>query len=230
MERKYHVTRETHPTILGVYRIIALMDIPEKNVRKGDLGGFVGNEANLSQYGSAWVAEEAVACGNSYVSGDSLIRGKTIVMECAVVRDEALIDGECLIGGQSRIRGRSTLRGRLFVGGTADITLAIGQTSTLGPIGTSRVSISGWRTLRGEYEFAINRVVYGNYTTMLSDLAKIAKTDGELRMLQTTARLCRQSIGCHTVTTADKSILSSHRHWDRDGSGYDIPILHKRAV
>ena len=42
------------------------------NVSKGDLGGWVEKEENLSQEGNAWVF------GNIYVSGDAWLYGNTM--------------------------------------------------------------------------------------------------------------------------------------------------------
>ena len=44
----YHIT---------CYRIRALRDIPQQNVKAGDLGGYVEGEHNLSQDGDAWIRD-----------------------------------------------------------------------------------------------------------------------------------------------------------------------------
>ena len=65
-ERKYRLTEETI-TVFGrtLYRIQATENIPSRYVDKGDLGGFIEKEANLS--GNAWVFGNAEVSGNAWV-------------------------------------------------------------------------------------------------------------------------------------------------------------------
>lgn len=66
--KKYRLTEET--TKVGnrtLYRIQALRDFG--NVTKGDIGGYIESEKNLSQDGNAWVY------GNARVSGDARVYG-----------------------------------------------------------------------------------------------------------------------------------------------------------
>ena len=66
MEKKYKLTNE----IINVdgytfYRIEALRDFSD--VKKGDKGGFVENEENLSQNGDCWVYNNAKVFDNAKV-------------------------------------------------------------------------------------------------------------------------------------------------------------------
>ena len=49
-------------------RIRALRDIPEFNVKIGDLGGYLEKEANLSVQGTCWVSDKAQVSGGARVS------------------------------------------------------------------------------------------------------------------------------------------------------------------
>ena len=66
MEKKYKLTDETiqHRGIT-LYRIEALRDFG--NIKKGEKGGFIGSEVNLSQYGDCWVYGNAAVWGNAEV-------------------------------------------------------------------------------------------------------------------------------------------------------------------
>ena len=71
-EKKYELTDETievNGKIL--HRIKSLKDF--NNVKKGDLGGCVENEGNLSQKGNCWIYDNAIVYDNAYVSGDACI-------------------------------------------------------------------------------------------------------------------------------------------------------------
>lgn len=56
-------------SLQGIY---ALRDIPEYDVKKGDLGGFVQHSGNLSHAGSAWVADNAMVMGGGFVASGIL--------------------------------------------------------------------------------------------------------------------------------------------------------------
>ena len=62
--KKYELTDETIDVSgTTLHRIKALKDFG--NVKKGELGGYVESERNLSQEGNCWV------CGNAKVCGDA---------------------------------------------------------------------------------------------------------------------------------------------------------------
>ncbi len=64
MERKYILTDETIEVDgQTLYRIEAVRDFGD--VKKGDKGGYISSEANLSHDGSAWVCGEAKVCGSA---------------------------------------------------------------------------------------------------------------------------------------------------------------------
>lgn len=65
-----------------LYRIEATKDIERHNIKKGELGGFVEKETNLSGnawvYGDAWVSGNAWVCGDAQVCGDVRVYGDQI--------------------------------------------------------------------------------------------------------------------------------------------------------
>lgn len=63
---KFKLTNETD-IFLGrkLFRIQALFDFG--SVKKGDLGGWVESEENLSHSGDAWVYRGAKICGNAKI-------------------------------------------------------------------------------------------------------------------------------------------------------------------
>ena len=71
---KYELTSETK-VINGVklHRIKALESFGR--VEKGELGGWIESEKNLSQDGDAWVGDNATVCGNATVSGNASVSG-----------------------------------------------------------------------------------------------------------------------------------------------------------
>lgn len=97
--KKYELTKEMQETIAGerVYRIRALINIPFRNIRAGELGGFVSGYENLSQDGACWVDSEAIVVHPALVSADALIS------------DQAKVSGKSHIEGMTEISGSSLI-------------------------------------------------------------------------------------------------------------------------
>lgn len=77
-ESKYKLTDE-YVVVNGkiLYRIEALKDFG--NVKKGDRGGFIERESNLSQDDDCWVYDDARVCGNARVCGETAVRDRARV-------------------------------------------------------------------------------------------------------------------------------------------------------
>ena len=86
-----------------VYRLKALRDIPEHNVKAGDLGGRVTSNFTLSQEGSCWIDVNAQVLGNVSVSENAFIGGTARVM-CNASDCNLEISGNAKIWGQAKVR------------------------------------------------------------------------------------------------------------------------------
>lgn len=64
--------------VLQIYRIKALRDIPERRVRRGDLGGYVTDKETLSHQGTCWISGNAIVHGAS-VTGNATVSDEAIV-------------------------------------------------------------------------------------------------------------------------------------------------------
>lgn len=78
-------------------------------VEKGDFGGYIESEANLSHEGTCWVEENAQVYGNARVSGNAQVRWGCIC-DNARVCDNAKIEGDyisdfALIFGDAYVQG-----------------------------------------------------------------------------------------------------------------------------
>ena len=73
--KKFELTAEFVTNIFGkkLFRIKALVAFGD--VEKGELGGFIEKEDNLSHLGDALVSGNARVSGNALVSGDALVSG-----------------------------------------------------------------------------------------------------------------------------------------------------------
>ena len=103
-------------------------------VHIGDLGGYVESEANLSQDGPCWVADDArvlegaYICGGAVVSDKAIVHGESVVKDIARVHGNAGIAGRAVIAEAAEVYGHASVqdlaivRGRSRVCGEAHIT------------------------------------------------------------------------------------------------------------
>lgn len=102
MSQKYEISEIAHPRYPWLHRIRALSDV-RSGVVKGDLGGYVQNEDNLSQEGICWIFDDAIACESSFVdqqatvSGTAVIRGSALVSGRAMIRQNAVVDDHAIV-------------------------------------------------------------------------------------------------------------------------------------
>nr|DAE97148.1 MAG TPA: Putative transferase, nesg, ydcK, Structural Genomics.38A [Caudoviricetes sp.] len=85
--KKYELLVEDTITFFGVqlFRIKALISF--SGIGKGEVGGYIASEKNLSQYGNAWVY------GNARVYGDAEVYGN------------ARVSGDAEVSGNARVYG-----------------------------------------------------------------------------------------------------------------------------
>lgn len=148
MEKKYRLTDETIEFYgLTLHRIEALRDL--KYVKKGDKGGFVQDERNLSHFGDCWIFDDSKAfgkssvqenawlsnnsqiCGNAVAAGNSWIDKYSTVCQKAIICNNARILNNSYVGGQAYICGNvyvtdfSRVIGDSIVKGYAEICRAL---------------------------------------------------------------------------------------------------------
>ena len=128
MEKKYELIPSDKE---GLYRIKALKDF--NDVKKGDIGGYVESEKNLSQDGNCWIYDNAVICDNARVEDNAQVYGDAEVCGDAIVRDNArvlvnarvfgnaIIRDNAVVRGDARIFDNVIVRDNVIIGGEVDI-------------------------------------------------------------------------------------------------------------
>lgn len=120
---KYVLGEETRKGGKTFVQVVAARDIRpaggEEHIRKGDIGGWIESEANLSQDGECWICPGVYVSGNSAISGDALVQAE---------KGEISISGDCSVFGNALVLGDGIdLSGSVIVGKNAMIcSLAIG--------------------------------------------------------------------------------------------------------
>ena len=92
-EKKYKLIESSRSWMYGrpIYRIQALRDFSD--VKKGDLGGFVESEGNLSQEGDCWIYDMAQAMEKSRVEDDACLRDCAKMYGSSILKDKAKLQG-----------------------------------------------------------------------------------------------------------------------------------------
>lgn len=156
--KKYELTDEM--IIIGghtLHRIKALRSFGYVN--KGELGGFVECEANLSHNGDCWVSGGATVLQNARVMnnaqimecarvlGNACISEHAVVTRNAWVNGDARVEGNARVSGGARVSGNATVKDRASVCGRADVRdyAIIGSCSYIG----------GYTVVSGKAEISI---------------------------------------------------------------------------
>jgi len=113
MEKKYEITNETHPNNSSLKRIKSLKYF--NGIQKGDLGGFVEKESNLSHEGDCWVFGDAKVCGDAKVFGNAVVSGNARVFGDAKVCGDAKVFGNAVVSGDANVFGNARVFGNAEV-------------------------------------------------------------------------------------------------------------------
>lgn len=187
---KYEIIKEDSITYKGrkLYRIKALKDL--YNVRKGQLGGYIESEKNLSIYDDCWVFEDAKAYdnafvsdrvrlldkseafGNAYLSNDvtlwdkSKVYGDAQVSEDVTLWDNSKIYGDSVVYGSASLWNNSEIYGEARVCGVVllkDEAKVCGDAVLLNSVVCSdRVKITGDAKIGGRAEFSGDAIIKSN--------------------------------------------------------------------
>lgn len=119
--QKYEITDIVHGKYPFLHRIRALRDIG-KDVKTGELGGFVEHEGNLSfePGDDAWIYNDAIAAGGSVVEKGSALRTRAVVCGNACVSHGSVLFGDARAEDDAYLRG-VTMWGSARASGTSVI-------------------------------------------------------------------------------------------------------------
>ena len=112
--KKYKLTDETIQ-VGGhtLHRIEALKDFSD--IKKGDKGGFVESEDNLSQSDDCWVYDDAKVWGDARVLDNAKVYGNAMVYGNAEVYDTAEVCGNARVLGNASICGNAKIWGNASI-------------------------------------------------------------------------------------------------------------------
>ena len=189
--RKYEFTGETK-TIQGTDGPVTLQRIRALDtfgdIQKGELGGWIESERNLSQEGEAFVYEQSKVYGNARVEGNAEVRGNAEISGNAEVYGNANVYDDARVYGDARVSDRAWIQDNAQISGRAHID---GQAVVRGEAKVhdnaqvyekariyDNAVISGSALVYGEAEIYGSALVYGNARVgevcVVHDFAKIS--------------------------------------------------------
>ena len=121
-EKKYELLKDDSIKVgeTTLYRIRALRDF--KDVKAGDLGGYIESEENLSHEGNCWVYDSARVCGNAQVYDNAVVYAHANIAGNARICDNAQIGDKAQILDNAVISGNTEIVGNTFVTDNAKIS------------------------------------------------------------------------------------------------------------
>lgn len=153
---KYELVKDDTIEVDGItlYRIRATKDFRE--VKIGDLGGFIEKESNLAHEGNCWVHDNACVYGNAYVHDDAQVRGNAKVFGDALVYSGANVFDEAEISGDAHVCGDTLICGKAQVFDYAQISgdaLICGNARVYGDSQISGdAAVSGYANIATQYD------------------------------------------------------------------------------
>ena len=109
--KKYEILMDKENTIefngRTLHRIKALKDFG--NVKKGEVGGYVQNENNLSHKGNCWIYNNAKAMDNSRVYDNSVMCDNSEMYDDSRMYDDSVIYSNSKMYGNSIMYGNSKM-------------------------------------------------------------------------------------------------------------------------
>ena len=179
-----------------LHRIEALIDMPQLGVKKGDKGGFVQKEENLT--GNAWIYDDAIVYGNAVVSGNAIIKENAVVKENARVYENAIVGGNARVEGYAQVHGNTKMYDKSVVNDSE---------------------------LDGNTVLYNNADVFGNCNIYSSTLSENVKLRGNIIKLNN-AKLFRNIKICGEVCIIDSVVSDNtcrSYNWSNCLTGADLP-------
>lgn len=111
--KKFELTTKISFNGRTLYRIRALKNF--RNVKKGDLGGYVEKESNLSQTGDAWIYDDAKVMDNAIVKNDATLHHNAEIYDNAIVSDSASVNENATLRDKATVSDNAILYGNVIL-------------------------------------------------------------------------------------------------------------------
>lgn len=114
------INRGNDEEVHTLYRIRALKQFGD--VRKGELGGYIEHEGNLSQTGFSWVYDNSMVLENAQVGDHAKLRDNSMVYGNAVISGTAVISYNSRVFDNAHVYGLAYVMNDATVFGNANVS------------------------------------------------------------------------------------------------------------
>lgn len=124
MERKYEFTGlDRKINAAGRHVVVSQIRAVRSfgSIKKGEIGGWIGMEYNLSHDGNAWVKDNAVVVDDSVVCGNALVSGNALIVEGSEISGNAVVCGDAMVTA-AKISGNARVCGYAEIDPGAEVT------------------------------------------------------------------------------------------------------------
>lgn len=230
---KYKLTDETI-IINGhiLHRIQALKDF--NFVAKGDLGGFVESEKNLSHKGDCWIYDNAKVYDNALITKDAQIYDRAEIFDSASITDLVDVEGSTKIFGKARISGFAIIGNDACIFENAIITdNAIIKSSTKiygNSIIGGRVKVRDTAEISGDVEISGESIIKGNtIIESISDFIIFKNWWSSGRIFTWTRSNNMWSVGCF-YGTGEELIEKAYKDSEKSGREYERVVNYVKSI
>lgn len=219
MEKKYGFTGYVlHKYGRELKQVVALKDFGD--IKKGQFGGYIESEDNLSQDGECWVQqaciygkakvyENALVMIDARVYGNAKVHGYSMVAETAAVYGDADVQGCVFIGGHAKVYGHAQLFNHVEVSGRAKVYENACLCENVQIFG--KAEIFGKAQIDGKTKVYDNAKVYGEaQVSGNSEVFEDAEVFDSAR-IGGNAKICHKAqVGNGVVLTHDEKVTEGY--------------------
>ena len=208
--KKYELTQNIKKIgNITLHQIKALQDFGI--VKAGTLGGYIENEDNLSQKGTAWVYGNALVHDNAMVHGNALVYGGAWIYDDAEVGGNAKVFGDARVSGNAkvfddawvcgnaRVFGNARVYGNAEVSGDAEvyrdaIVSNINHLFTIGPIDSWNRTITFYRNIENKIS-VVSDCFIGSIDEFVEDVKDTHGDNEHAKVYELAVELAKLQIG-----------------------------------
>ena len=130
-DKKYELVPETIREFYSkpMYRIRALKDFSD--VKKGDLGGYIESEENLSHEGICWIYDASIVGLGGKVIDNAIVKSFSTVINGSEISDDAIVEKSSVIDEYSVVSDQSRVTKSIMVGGSAVLFKSVVNSGSL---------------------------------------------------------------------------------------------------
>lgn len=227
MEKKFKLT-SIKINFIGrtLYRIEALKSFGD--VKKGDLGGFVETEENLSQYGTSWIYDNAKVTDNAVIYGNAKVCGYAQIYDYAEIYDDAIVHDGALVGGNAEIYGNAKVTDNAIVHGYTRIydNAQIFNKARVGGEATvfENAKIGGYADLHGYVQVEGDAVIMSD-----KDFIVFKNFWSSGRYFTWTRSNNMWSVGCF-YGTGEELVKKAYKDSEKSGREYERVVRYAESI